>query len=108
MANRITMKQMEEMNELNMKGNFDDIETAARFVALVESSGITDMYKKAKELNAAAAKMIAEKFPEIRTDDLFAVMDPLDRKAYFIDKCHPNDAGKKIVAAAVAKCLMER
>ena len=38
MANRITMKQMEEMNELNMKGNFDDIETAARFVALVESS----------------------------------------------------------------------
>lgn len=48
MANRITMKQLEEMNELNMKGNFDDIDTAARFVALVESSGITDMYKKAK------------------------------------------------------------
>lgn len=48
MANRITMKQIEEMNELNMKGNFDDIDTAARFVALVESSGITDMYKKAK------------------------------------------------------------
>lgn len=48
MANRITMKQIEEMNELNMKGNFEDIDTAARFVALVESSGITDMYKKAK------------------------------------------------------------
>ncbi len=48
MANRITMKQLEEMNELNMKGNFEDIDTAARFVALVESSGITDMYKKAK------------------------------------------------------------
>ena len=48
MANRITMKQIEEMNELNMKGNFEDIDTAARFVALVESSGITDMNKKAK------------------------------------------------------------
>jgi len=66
------------------------------------------MYKKAKELNAAAAKMFAEKFPEIPTDDLFAVMDPLDRKAYFADKCHPNEAGKKIVAQAVAKCLLAR
>jgi len=64
------------------------------------------MYKKAKDLNAAAAKMFAEKFPEIPTDDLFAVMDPLDRKAYFADKCHPNEAGVKVVAKAVAKCLL--
>ena len=79
MANRITMKQMEEMNEMNMKGDFDDIETAARFVALVESSGITDMYKKAK------AKVASEPDREWHYTDLGVSILTRFRKSFKVN-----------------------
>jgi len=57
--------------------------------------------EKVKELNAAAAKVVAE-FSDIVTDDLFAAMDPLDREDNWSDKYHFKASAKKIQAEQVA------
>ena len=53
------------------------------------STPLTDADKTAKcrELNAAAAKVVAE-FGVSATDDLFALCDLLDRKENWMDGCH--------------------
>lgn len=53
------------------------------------STPLTDADKTAKcrELNAAAAKVVAELGVD-GTDDLFALCDPLDRKENWMDACH--------------------
>ena len=53
------------------------------------STPLTDADKTAKcrELNAAAAKVVAE-FGVSATDDLFALCDPLDRKENWMDPFH--------------------
>lgn len=76
-------------------------------IVWANSTPVQDDYmdRKARELNAAAAKMFAEKFPEIPVEDLYGLMDPLDRKTYFADKCHPADAGKEVLAKRIAESL---
>ena len=54
-----------------------------------------DKTAKCRELNAAAAKVVAE-FGVSATDDLFALCDPLDRKENWMDPFH-------FKSAAVAK-----
>ena len=63
---------------------------------------------KVSELNAAAAKVVAE-FGVDGTDDLFALSDPLDRKENWMDGCHfkPAAVAKQAdqVAASVLSAL---
>ncbi len=58
---------------------------------------------KAKELNAIAARVMAEE--GIPTDDLFALMDPLDRDANWSDTFHFKGEAKKMQAKAIADCV---
>ena len=60
---------------------------------------------KVRELNAAAAKVIAE-FGDIAVDDLFATMDPLDRAAFWSDTYHFKPDAKKIQSEQVAKACL--
>jgi len=55
---------------------------------------------KAKELNGIAARVMAEE--GVPTDDLFALMDPLDREAHWSDTFHFKDEAKKMQAKAVS------
>lgn len=66
------------------------------------STPMTDLARNAngKELNAIAAKVVAEE--GIPTDDLYSLMEPLDRKTNWLDKCHFGDAAKKLQGKAVA------
>ena len=48
---------------------------------------------KAKELNTIAARVMKEE--GIPTNDLFALMDPLDRNVYWSDTYHYKGAGMK-------------
>ncbi len=59
--------------------------------------------EKAKALNEIAARVMAEE--GVPTDDLFALMDPLDRNASWSDTYHFKDDAKKIQAKAVADCV---
>jgi hypothetical protein len=54
---------------------------------------------KAKELNAIAARVMADE--GVPTNDLFALMDPLDRSADWSDTFHFKDPAKKMQAKAV-------
>jgi len=58
---------------------------------------------KAKELNAIAARVMTEE--GVPTDDLFALMDPLDREAHWSDTFHFKGAAKKMQAKAVGDCV---
>jgi len=58
---------------------------------------------KAKELNAIAARVMAEE--GVPTDDLFALMDPLDRDANWSDTFHFKNEAKKMQARAVGDCV---
>ena len=58
---------------------------------------------KAKELNAIAARVMAEE--GVPTDDLFALMDPLDREANWSDTFHFKDGARKTQAKAVGDCV---
>lgn len=58
---------------------------------------------KAKELNAIAARVMAEE--GVPTDDLFALMDPLDREVNWSDTFHFKDEAKKMQAKAVSECV---
>lgn len=58
---------------------------------------------KAKELNAIAARVMAEE--GVPTDDLFALMDPLDRDKNWSDTYHFKGEAKKMQAKAVGDCV---
>ena len=58
---------------------------------------------KAKELNAIAARVMAEE--GVPTNDLFALMDPLDRAANWSDTFHFKGEAKKMQAKAVGDCV---
>lgn len=58
---------------------------------------------KAKELNAIAARVMAEE--GVPTDDLFALMDPLDRETNWSDTFHFKAEAKKLQARAVGDCV---
>lgn len=58
--------------------------------------------EKSKELNAIAARVMADE--NIPTDDLFALMDPLDRNANWSDTFHFKAAAKKMQAKAIGDC----
>lgn len=61
--------------------------------------------KKVKELNAAAAKVVA-KLGGIATDDLFALCDPFDREQNWRDACHYRPSAIEKQADQVASsCL---
>jgi hypothetical protein len=61
--------------------------------------------EKAKALNAIAARvMIEEKIP---TNDLFSLMDPLDRSTHWSDTFHFKPEAKKLQAKAVGDCVRQ-
>ena len=59
--------------------------------------------EKAKALNGIAAKVMAEE--GIPTDDLFVLMNPLDRNTDWSDTYHFKDKARKMQAKAVADCV---
>ena len=60
---------------------------------------------KCRELNAAAAKVVAE-FGGIATDDLFSLLDPLDRAANWSDEYHHRAPVQKKEAEQVATSVL--
>ena len=60
---------------------------------------------KCRELNAAAAKVVAE-FGGIATDDLFSLLDPLDRAANWSDEYHHRAPVQKKESAQVAASVL--
>jgi hypothetical protein len=65
----------------------------------------TALTEKARELNAIAARVMKEE--AIPTDDLFALMDPLDRDRYWSDTYHYKGEGMKMLAAAVTASVSQ-
>ena len=60
---------------------------------------------KSKELNDAAAKILA-KYPGVGVDDLFATLNPLDRKEHWSDTFHFKPSAVQIMSEQVSKrCL---
>jgi hypothetical protein len=59
--------------------------------------------EKARELNTIAARVMREE--NIPTNDLFALMDPLDRSKVWTDTYHYNAEGKKMQASQVAEAI---
>ncbi|MEI6714226.1 MAG: SGNH/GDSL hydrolase family protein [Verrucomicrobiota bacterium] len=59
--------------------------------------------EKAKQLNSAAETVMKE--AHIPTDDLFSLMDPLDRAKFWTDTYHYTPEGKKIQAHQVAEMI---
>ena len=60
---------------------------------------------KAKELNAIAARVMTEE--GIPTDDLFSLMNPLDRETNWSDTFHFKGEAKKMQAKAVGDCVRQ-
>jgi len=58
---------------------------------------------KAQALNAVAARVMAE--ARIPTNDLFALLDPLDRETHWGDTFHHKDDTRKLCGKAVADRL---
>ena len=71
------------------------------------STPLTDPVKtaKAKELNAAGAKVVA-RLGGIATNDLFAALDPLDRNANWSDVYHHKPHVRKMEGEIVAKAVL--
>ncbi|MBL8994840.1 MAG: carbohydrate binding domain-containing protein [Spirochaetia bacterium] len=67
----------------------------------LKDAGLTE---KAKELNEIAARVMREN--NIPTDDLFALMDPMDRSMW-TDTFHYNAEGRKMQGKKVAEVLRE-
>jgi lysophospholipase L1-like esterase len=65
----------------------------------------SDNTRLVKEFNAIAAKVMNEN--NIPTNDLFALMDPMDRKQYWTDNFHHTVEGKKIAAKQVAAVIRD-
>ena len=61
--------------------------------------------EKAKELNLIADGVM--KSNGIPVNDLFALMDPLDRNAFWADTYHYNDAARKMQAKQVADAIRQ-
>jgi len=61
--------------------------------------------EKAKELNLIADGVM--KSNGIPINDLFALMDPLDRNAFWVDTYHYNDAARKMQAKQVADAIRQ-
>jgi hypothetical protein len=64
-----------------------------------------ELTAKARELNALASKVMEEE--GIPTDDLFSLMDPLDRDTNWSDTFHFKEATKEMQAKAVAECVRQ-
>lgn len=71
------------------------------------STPLTDPGKTAKaaELNAAGA-VVAARLGGIATDDLFALLDPLDRGAFWCDTYHHTPEARDMEARQVADCVL--
>ncbi len=63
-----------------------------------------DAPEKVNALNAIAARVAREL--NIPVNDLFALMDPLDRRTFWVDPYHYNDDGKKMQARQVADAVL--
>ena len=61
---------------------------------------------KCRELNAAAAKVVSE-LGGIATDDLFSLLDPLDREQNWSDVFHHKGETRKLESRHVADSLLE-
>ena len=61
--------------------------------------------KKVKELNAAAATVVA-RVGGIATDDLFALLDPLDRETNWADEFHHKVETRKMTAKKVTEAIL--
>jgi len=61
--------------------------------------------EKAKELNAIAAGVVKDM--GIPTDDLFSLMDPLERGKYWTDTYHFTEEARRMQAKQVANCVRE-
>ena len=59
-----------------------------------------DRTAKVREFNAAAAVAVAG-FPDVRTNDLFALLDPLDRDKHWSDMYHHRDEAIALCAERV-------
>lgn len=59
--------------------------------------------EKAMELNAIAARVMNEE--GVPTDDLFALMNPLDRDANWSDTFHFKGEAKKMQAKVIGECI---
>lgn len=57
---------------------------------------------KVVQLNAAACRA-AQDVGVISSDDLFALMDPLDRGSYWTDACHYKDEGYELIASQIVE-----
>jgi len=60
---------------------------------------------RVEKLNAIALEVMREN--NIPVNDLFALMDPLERDTYWVDPYHYNDDGKKMQAIQVANAILE-
>lgn len=60
--------------------------------------------EKSKELNAIAARVMREE--NIPTNDLFALMNPLERQKFWTDTYHYNTEGRKMQAHQVAENIL--
>ncbi|NMD86390.1 SGNH/GDSL hydrolase family protein [Victivallis vadensis] len=69
------------------------------------STPLTDpeLTAQAVELNAIGARVAAEF--NLPADDLFSVMNPLDRKEFWCDKYHFTPAAKELQGDAIAQAL---
>ena len=61
--------------------------------------------KKVKELNAAA-KVVIARVGGIATDDLFALLDPLDRETNWADEFHHTVETRKMTAKKVTEAIL--
>lgn len=61
---------------------------------------------RVKELNAVAEKVVAE-MKNIAVDDLYAIMDPLDRETYWQDNYHFNPAAVNMQVMKVAEACLK-
>lgn len=62
---------------------------------------------KARELNTAA-QTVVKKLGKIETDDLFALLDPLDREKYWSDVFHHRPEAREREAQQVVRMIMPR
>lgn len=71
------------------------------------STPLKDPVKTSKvvELNAAATEVVA-RLGDIVTDDLFALLKPLDREAFWTDVFHHNPEAREMEARQVADCVL--
>ncbi len=71
--------------------------------ASITPAAFEDNTRLVKEFNAIAAGVMKEN--NIPINDLFALMDPLDRKQYWTDNLHHSVEGRKLAAKQVAAVI---